>query len=481
MDKPSLNLVALSRNPDGSYPVQVNGQSSDPRNRESFFKSVQWSADGTALFASSSANRICTFVLPETLLEPREEPTRLKAQGTLVLGESTSAIAPCPYFALENPSTQVILTASNDHPIHLHYAFPQPLSSDGSDTTPTSSPTQPPPLSSFRLIKHETEAYLPITSLIWPAPGTHFIAGTTNRIAIYDVSRPDAMKSEPLLTIATIPSTRHLSKGNGIGMRGTVSALAAQVREQGDAGLVAAGTWTRHLGLYDLQRAGACVATWGIADAAVEAGVGGRGVMQIVWSPCGRYLVVNERGASGLLVYDLRGTNKLLAHLTGRDGDTNQRLSCDVFPGIESVGGFEVWAGMKNGGVAVWEGVGNQEGAAAPSWDWKAHESSIGSTAMHMSGSVLATCSGSWKLADDDDGTATTDSSDESSSEESEADSGSETSSSGSSSGSSSASSSSSFNSPFIVEETSLKIWSIGPGKPLDTNSSIEYAEKPER
>ncbi|KAK3352651.1 WD40-repeat-containing domain protein [Lasiosphaeria hispida] len=471
MDKPSLNLVALSRNPDGSYPVQANGQSSDPRNRDSFFKSVQWSADGTALFTSSSANRICTFVLPETLLEPRQEPTRLKAQGTLVLGESTSAIAPCPYFALENPSTQVILTASNDHPIHLHYAFPQPLSPDSSDTAPNPSATQPPPLSSFRLIKHETEAYLPITSLIWPAPGTHFIAGTTNRIAIYDVSRPDAMKSEPLLTIATIPSTRHISKGNGIGMRGTVSALAAQVREQGDAGLVAAGTWTRHLGLYDLQRAGACVATWGVSGAAAEVGVGGRGVVQTVWSPCGRYLVVNERGASGLLVYDLRGTNKLLAHLAGRDGDTNQRLSCDVFPGTESVGGFEVWAGMKNGGVAVWDGVGNQEGAVAPSWDWKAHESSIGSTAMHMSGSVLVTCSGSWKLSDEESTTAT-DSSDESSSEESG--SGSDSKSETSSSGSSSASSSSSYGSPFIVEGTSLKIWSIGPGKPLHTDSPIE-------
>ncbi|KAK0636710.1 WD40-repeat-containing domain protein [Bombardia bombarda] len=460
MAQPSLNLLATSDNPDGAFP----GRQPDIGDR-SFFRSLQWSADGTTLFTSSSTNRICTFVLPEGLLEPRQEPVLLKAHGTLVLAEPTNAIAPCPYFALENPATQVILTASSDHPIHLRHAFPQPVtedyppsspssSSDGSQSPAPSTPTprQPPPIASFNLIKQETEAYLPVTALIWPSPGTHFIAGTTNRLAIYDVSRPEsAMSSEPLLSIATIPSTRHISKGNGIGMRGTVAALAAQIRGEADHGLIAAGTWTRHMGLYDLQRAGECVATWSVAGAATEARVGGKGVVQTVWSPCGRYLVVNERASRGLLVYDVRGTYQLLACLTGRDGvDTNQRLSCDVFPGTESAGGFEVWAGTKDGSVAVWEGVGNQAGAVEPSWKRRTHESAIGAAAIHSSGSVLATCSGSWEFIEtnDSDSDSDSDSSDEGGSQLRN------------------------LKPPIVVQETSLKVWSITSGTPPDANRS---------
>ncbi|KAK4034739.1 hypothetical protein C8A01DRAFT_38785 [Parachaetomium inaequale] len=465
MDPPSVNLVASTSNPNGSLPPK-----DEAHTRDSFFKSVQWSADGTTLFTSSFSNRICTFVLPETLLEPRQSPLELTAHSTLALPEPTSAIAPCPYFALEHPSTQTLLTASTDHPIQLHHAFPPspaqppspPSSSSSSDdndeTTPPPPPpqTQPPPLASFRLIKHETEAYLPIASLLWPAPGTHFIAGTTNRIALFDVSRPDALSSEPLLSIATIPSTRHLAKGGGVGMRGTVSALAAQPvvsngggGESGVWGLLAAGTWTRNLGVYDLVRSGECVATWSVAGAAREARVGGRGVMQTVWSPCGRYLVVNERASTGLLVYDLRGTHRLLGTLEGRDGTTNQRLSCDVFPGSEGAGGFEVWAGTKTGDVLVWEGVGNQEGAVERSWDWKAHGSAVGATAMHTSGSVVATCSGAWAFVDgdEDDSSDSSDSSDESGSEASSA-------------------RQSSSKPRIVIEETSLKVWSLGPSSP---------------
>jgi len=393
-------------------------------------------------------------VLPENLLETHQEATSLKAHGAVLLPETTSAIAPCPYFALENPATQAILTASKDHPIQLHYAFPQSPTEDDDGNTVLH---QPPPLAAFRLIKKETEAYLPIASIIWPAPGTHFIAGTANRIAIFDVSRSDAINPEPLFSIATIPSTRHISKGNGVGMRGTVSALASQVRESGDAGLVAAGTWSRCLGLYDLQRAGSCVATWGIAGAADEAKVGGKGVIQTIWSPCGRYLVVNERKSSGLLVYDLRGTNQLLAHLTGRNGDTNQRLSCDVFPGTNAAGGFEVWAGTKDGSVVVWEGVGNHDGPVVPSWDWKAHESAVGGAAMHMSGSVVATCSGAWEILEEGHSSDSDDSDDS-------YDSDSYSSSSSSSNSSTSVVNTKKSRSPFVVKDTSLKVWGIGMG-----------------
>ncbi|KAK4200964.1 hypothetical protein QBC40DRAFT_325246 [Triangularia verruculosa] len=421
MNKPTLNLLAYTTTPNASLPPKPTP---DPRNRDTpFFKSAQWTADGTTLLTLTSHPSITSYVLPSSLLTSSNHP--LTPTSTLPLPEPTSTFAPCPYFSLSHPQTQTLLSASTDHPIHLSPLFP------------LASPS--PPLASFFLIKPETESYLPITSLLWPSPGSHFVTGTTNLLAIFDISRPDSLSSQPLLRIPTIPSTRHISKGNGIGMRGTVSALSLQPNEQ--EGILAAGTWTRWIGLYDIYRSGSPIANFSVKSAAdAEAKVKGKGVVQTIWSPCGRYLVVNERGSEGLLVYDVRGTHKLLGWLSGRDGATNQRLSVDVFP--DQNGGFEVWAGTKAGKVVVYEGVGMSEGEVKPAWEWGVNngESAVGAAAMHSSGSVLATCSGSWKVADDED-------------------------SSGDDSGSDSDDDSPATKKPaFVVEETSLKVWSIDAG-----------------
>jgi len=368
------------------------------------------SADGTTVITSLSTNEIQSFVLPQDLLSPQPEPHHLIPQGNLMLPEATHVVAPAPYFTLGTPYTQVVLIGCIDHPIQLHYALPE----DPSLSTPSASPLQRQrqPLSTYKCINLQTEAYLTPYSLIWPKPGTHFITGSANLLAYFDISRNG---SEPLLRICTIPSRRHLSKGGGVGMRGTVSALAAQPANNSDdhdgcsthSGLVAAGTWTRWVGLYDFMRAGEAVANWSVANAGSveESGLykEGTGIVQTVWSPCGRYLVINERKSTGLLVYDVRVTGKLLGCLIDRNATTNQRLSCDVYPGSADVGGFEVWAGTDDGTVAVWEAVGTQEHAIARSWSWLAHESPVGSTALHPSGSVVATCSGSWYHDDTDD------------------------------------------------------------------------------
>ncbi|KAL1843062.1 hypothetical protein VTJ49DRAFT_3197 [Mycothermus thermophilus] len=494
--EPTANLVAMTANPNGSRPPGPNANK-----HEGFFKSVHWSADGTTLFTSSYSNRVCTFVVPHDLLEPRDAPLDLTAQSTIALPEPTNAIAPCPYFDLRLDGTQAFLAAPRDHPIQLRHALGPSSLDDGYGHD-----RDPPSIANFHLIKRETEAYLPVTSLIWPYPGTHFLAGTTNLIALFDVSRPDnpAARPQPVVTIPTIPSTRHLAKGGGVGMRGTVSALSLTPGSESQGqltttttGLLAAGTWTRHMGLYDIGRSNQCVATWSVADAATSAfgvDIGGKGVMQTAWSPCGRYLLVNERCSTGLLVYDVRYAHRLLAVLEGRGAMTNQRLSCDVLPGLERVGGFEVWAGTAEGGVVVYEGVGNGEGAVEPSWKWRAHGSAVGATVVHPSGSVVATCGGSWKFreeeeeekdsedsSEDEDGSESSDgtSGSESGSESSEDESGSENSKDESGSQSSSdkpgsethlaprksqvaVNKTTRMRKPKIyLDETSLKIWSI--------------------
>jgi len=168
-------------------------------------------------------------------------------------------------------------------------------------------------------------------------------------------------------------------KGGGVGMRGIVSALSLQPRANDETGMLAAGTWTRWVGLYDMGGMGGTVATWSIADAADKnAGVGGTGITQTAWRACGRYLFVVERKSRGILVYDVRVTGELVCWLEGRGAETNQRLGVDVFEGER---GTEIWAGGTDGVVKVWDNVGMIEGAQGRSWEWRAHDGKCDSEA----------------------------------------------------------------------------------------------------
>jgi hypothetical protein len=212
-------------------------------------------------------------------------------------------------------------------------------------------------------------------------------------------------------------------KGGGVGMRGIISAMSLQPMVNEEAGMLAAGTWTRWVGLYDMGGMGGTVATWSIADAAdKDAGIGGTGITQTAWSACGRYLFVIERKSRGILVYDVRVNGKLVSWLEGREAETNQRLGVDSF---EAENGPEVWAGGRDGIVRVWESVGMTEGSQKRSWEWRAHNGkfdgevwgpcfnqfqtfdcdgleicanvktdSVTSAVIHSSGTVAATCSG---------------------------------------------------------------------------------------
>ncbi|TRX97818.1 hypothetical protein FHL15_001028 [Xylaria flabelliformis] len=381
----------------------------------SYFESAQWTADGTTLLTYSSTNLISGYIVPEDLLSSKDEDElTLRPQAHVQLPEPSNVLSGAPYFSLAEPWTQQLLVSARDHPLQLFYLAPSSSS--------TSARVRP-PVSSYPFTKARSETFLAATSLLWPSPGTHFIAGSRSLLARFDVQRTG---EEPVVRIRTIPSERHLSKGGGVGMRGTVSALGGQPMDTGTgASLVAAGTWTRWVGLYDFGQAGECVATWSIAAAVREAavdekldgsrhsgqgeslnGIGGDGITQTTWSPCGRYLIICERKSHGALVYDVRVTGKLLGYLTGRDALGNQRVACDVFPGADAQGGFEVWSGTSSGTVKVWEGVGSVEGSHALAWEWAAHRSTVGSTCLHSSGTVVATCAGSWEFPNENDDSA---------------------------------------------------------------------------
>ena len=166
-------------------------------------------------------------------------------------------------------------------------------------------------------------------------------------------------------------------------MKGIVSALGMNMD-----GILAAGTFTRWVGLYDSYGCGGSAGVFSIATGDEdEKGSRGGGITQVLWSACGRYLCVIERASDGLGVWDVRGTGKRLAWLRGRGARTQQRLGAEIM-------GKEVWAGGTDGVVRVWEGLGMKEGVVDPEWEFKAHDDVISSTTLHPSGSVLATCSG---------------------------------------------------------------------------------------
>lgn len=426
----------------------------------------------------------------------------------LNLATPTNVFAPAPYFDLLNPQTHHVLVACRDHPIQIFQALPTNHSvNEPPDNAPHSSSEGAPPLYSYNLISPQTEAYLPVHSLVWPASSASFFVGSTNLIAQFDLQR---IGEGPQQRIQTIPSKRHISKGNGVGMRGTVSALSMQNDQNYvPTGLLAAGTWTRWVGLYDFARGGERTATWSIAEAARSVvledpppgsglaptptrrhtsrrlapleGIGGEGITQAAWSPDGRYLLLNERQSTGVLIYDVRVTNKVLGFLAGRDALTHQRLDLTVYPESGGMGGFEVWAGTRDGTVKVWQGVGHAEGCLWPSWDFPTmdgdgnHENDdgendkekrptgfpVGSVALHASGSVAATCTGCWSVASgDDDSAASSSSSSSSSSDDGSDDDG--------ASDSTLSSAGSKLNRSFWrpdnkrIEESSLQLWIIG-------------------
>jgi telomerase Cajal body protein 1 len=197
-------------------------------------------------------------------------------------------------------------------------------------------------------------------------------------------------------------------------MKGIISALS--LSDQTGNGILAAGTFTRMIGLYDSEGSGDCIAVFSIARTTSEESTSGSGagITSLEWSPCGRYLYVAERKSAEILVYDIRVTGRKVGSLMGRTAASNQRLGIHVVPANR---GHEVWAGCDDGVVRVWRLTGEDleaSGQLGPNWAWKAHDGTsleqdsqhgsffdirchpgpISATIVHPSGTVVGTCSG---------------------------------------------------------------------------------------
>lgn len=150
------------------------------------------------------------------------------------------------------------------------------------------------------------------------------------------------------------------------GFTGLVSALSIS----GPGGLLAAGTLSRHIGLYEREGRG-------MTDSVISLdrpfnGVAGHGVTSLRWSSDERYLYAAERASKKILLFDIRHARQQLASLGGRRADTQQRLDFDV---VETAQGTEVWAGGLDGGVVKWDNPQRYsgQGSVPPSAGWMGH------------------------------------------------------------------------------------------------------------
>lgn len=145
--------------------------------------------------------------------------------------------------------------------------------------------------------------------------------------------------------------------------RGIISTL-----DISSEGILAAGTFSREIGLYANHGQGGCVASFCLDNDFTEReNRTGSGISLVKWSSCGTYILVGERNSHVVQVFDVRGEHKLLQTLVGRNAESMMRLGWDLTPN------GEVWAGGLDGHVMVWEGIGKSEGKIEASMAWKAH------------------------------------------------------------------------------------------------------------
>ncbi|KAL3484876.1 WD40-repeat-containing domain protein [Aspergillus germanicus] len=344
------------------------------------FKNVKWSPDGTTLLTDSSDHTIGTYILPPDLLDEESLPHELTPYSILSSGEPTYATAFYPFFSLQEPSSAIFLSSVRDHPIRLASAL-----------APTS-------LATYSLVNPMTEAFITPHSMIYPPSlgGTHFLTGSDSLICLFDASRPG--NEGPVSWMPTIPSKRKQLVGGGIGMKGIISAMALNP-DQG--GILAAGTFSRNVGLYDSNGSGQSLGTFNVAKTEADRRIRGAGVTQLLWSPCGRYLYIAERKSDGVLIYDIRVTGQLLGWLQGRKALTNQRMEIDLVSTAQG-GSHEIWAGGTDGFMRLWQDPAYTAGGQDPGWEWRVNSSndSVGSTVMHPTGDIAATTSGQKRLED---------------------------------------------------------------------------------
>lgn len=422
MESASSSADSESESESESESTSTSSQNStNPQNEPpeepyvSCIQEAQLSPDGTCIF-TSSYNR--TFNVYPIDANPSSDDSiqPLKPYASFQAANPIWAFAANPHFNLQDASTTHVLVSQRDSYITLHNALwdvshPYSASSSTPPPTPINIGT---PVSFYKNINPTTEAVTAPLSLAYSHTGTHFFAGLQNNIATYDITYP----SSPLHTTPTIPSLRNNRKGGGRGFKGSITALALPQPTSTHPTLLAAGSRTRHLALYDTTSTNIVPTTaFALPGALLPAQrnphteklahvVMGAGVSSLRWSPCGTYLYVAERASDVLLLYDVRNYAVCLGYCVGRRARTKQKLGFDVWgAGGAGAAAHEVWAGGEDGCVRVWRDVWGKEGPVEPDEVVRvgAGDEPVVGALVHASGGLAVAASGKIEVGGGDD------------------------------------------------------------------------------
>eukprot|EP00281_Chroomonas_sp_CCMP1168_P002055 CAMPEP_0206266098 /NCGR_PEP_ID=MMETSP0047_2-20121206/30379_1 /ASSEMBLY_ACC=CAM_ASM_000192 /TAXON_ID=195065 /ORGANISM="Chroomonas mesostigmatica_cf, Strain CCMP1168" /LENGTH=446 /DNA_ID=CAMNT_0053694101 /DNA_START=120 /DNA_END=1460 /DNA_ORIENTATION=+ len=260
-----------------------------------FLKGIKWSPDGLCLLACADDNTVRLFELPSGDEQLGEEGwplshDRMRSVLTVREGETIYDMAWLPGMVSTDPATCVFMSTSRDNPVHAWDAFtglPR-----GSYCAYTDA--------------EELESAL---SICFDNVGSNKVyCGYNNCIRVFDLERPGRQHS----TIKTFKRAHKQTSGQ----RGIVSCMEFNPDK---SGLVAAGSYSRNVALYDARSGKLLYNMQGQRG----------GVTQVTWSPEGCYLYSGGRKDDEILCWDVRNTGEVVLSLP-RVVRTNQRLQFDV-------------------------------------------------------------------------------------------------------------------------------------------------------
>ncbi|KAK7193549.1 WD repeat domain-containing protein [Paraphaeosphaeria sporulosa] len=360
---------------------------------------AQISPDGTCIFTTDYSRNFSVYPLTSNIAA-NEEQQRLTRYAQFSSSDPIWAFTVNPYFDLNDRNTTTVLVSRRDQYIGLHNALWDISETQGNIAQPdrTGPVDISSKLTSYKLVDKLTEAVTAPKSLLWSPCGAYFYAGHKNQIAVFDLTYTD----DPITKIRTIPSTRNKLKGGGWGFKGDVSALAASA---GSGNVLAAGTRTRYVGLYDV------VSSQEVTHFALPGMINGQrsdneklqdvigeGVTQLEWSPDGTYLYVAERSSNALLIYDVRKFGLALAHCAGRKAQTRQKMGFDVWAQRDAGENHEIWAGGTDGCVRVWRYAYLKEGAVDADEVISVGDDAVSNVRVHPYGHAAVVAQGRYEV-----------------------------------------------------------------------------------